>query len=164
MSLPALATLEELSERLGVALLDEHGEPRSPDGVRAQAALDDASALIRQEAGRNWVDEDHEALEGVPDVVAAICLAAASRAMRNPEGATQASVGDASISYHRAGGGAAVYLTDAEIRAVRKAAGRASASSVEVVSPWGAATPAAYMVAVEGGEPMLFGPLPGDLP
>jgi hypothetical protein len=153
--LPPLASPEDLEARLGVTLA-------GADLSRAAAALDDASALIRQEAGEDWVDEAQEELLGVPDVVTAICLAAASRAFRNPDGATQTSVGDASVSFSRVGGGAAVYLTEAEQRAVRKAAGRSSAGSVEIVSPWYADTPASYMVEVEGGEPMLFGPLPGD--
>ncbi|MGE0133756.1 MAG: hypothetical protein AB7L91_06315 [Dehalococcoidia bacterium] len=166
--LPPLAELEALSERLGVVLVDDHDEPTSPDGVRALAALRDASALVRQEAGEDYVD-DHEEIDwgnlstGAVDVLQSVTIAAAYRAYRNPDGATQASVGDSSVSYSRQGVEGAVFLTEAEKRTVRRAVGKSTAGTVELVWPWATSSVSAYMVDVDGSEPMLFGPLPGDL-
>lgn len=118
----ALASIEALEARLGHSL----------EGVelgRAQAALDDASALIRSEAGSDFDGE-------VPDVVASICLAVAYRAFRNPDGTTQTSIGDVSISFKREGVGGAVWLSQAERRAIRKAAGLASAQTVVLTTPY----------------------------
>jgi hypothetical protein len=99
--LPALASLEELAARLGVAVWEL-------DVARAQATLDDASALVRSEVSLNWVDSEGE-LGTVPDVAASICLASARRAYENPTGATQRTVGDVSVAHP-----APAYLTTEE--------------------------------------------------
>lgn len=71
MMLPALATVPDLEVRIG--------KPIPVDQVpRAQAALVDASSLVRAEAGLNWVDALGELFE-VPDIVHTITLAAAHR-------------------------------------------------------------------------------------
>ncbi|MCK9496597.1 MAG: hypothetical protein M0R75_14035 [Dehalococcoidia bacterium] len=127
--LPPLADLEALAARLGVSDLI------GLDAGRGQAALDDASALIRQEADATWVDDEGQ-LEDVPDAVASICLAVAYRAYRNPEGTVQASLGDASVTYARTGGGSAIYLTDYEIKALRRVAGRSAVLSVGYATPY----------------------------
>lgn len=123
-----LASLEQLSDRLGVAL-----DPETPDGIRAQAALEDASALVRGEAGADYVD-DHGELQTVPDVLVTITIAAAYRAFRNPDGKTQTSVGDVSISYSRQAGEAQLFLTLSERRAIRRAAGIGGLTSVSLSS------------------------------
>ena len=128
MPLPALADVSELEARLGTTL-------SGADLGRAMALLDDASALIRQEAGEDWVD-DHGDLEDVPAAVATICLAVAYRAFKNPDGVTQASLGDASVSYGRAGLGSSVYLNEHEVKAVRRAAGKSGALSVALATPY----------------------------
>lgn len=158
--LPPLVDLEALSERLGLVLTDEHDEPTSPDGVRALAALSDASALVRAEADQEWVDE-HGELDfgdlspGAVDVIQSTTIGVAYRAFRNPEGASQASVGDVSVSYGRDGGAGALFLTQAERRALRRAVGLSSASAVEIVSPWGQPAVASYYAPVAGGgDPM----------
>jgi len=73
VALPSLATVEELSARLpvGVDILDD---------TRAAAALEDASTLVRDEAGATWVDT-LGALIVVPDVVRMIVLEVAGRAL-----------------------------------------------------------------------------------
>lgn len=117
MSLPALASLEQLATRLGG--IDDSDEER------AQAALDDASALIRTEAGEDWVtDDDPPELDtdNLPDVIVTVCCAAARRAVTNPDGVTQESLDGYSTSYRN--DSADVYLTKAERRLVRGAAGR----------------------------------------
>jgi len=126
--LPPLASTSELETRLGVTL-------SGADLSRASAALADASALIRQEADEDWVDDEGD-LEDVPDIVSSVCLAVAYRAYRNPEGTVQASVGDVSVTYGRQGGGGAIYLTQAELRAVRKAAGKAAVTTLRYTTPY----------------------------
>lgn len=132
--LPALATLEALGLRLGLELTDEHGDPLAPDGLRALAALEDASALVRSIAGLDYVDT-HELLELViPDVITSITLAAAYRAFINPQGAVQSSVGDVSLTLSRGESAGSVFLTNAEIRAIRKASGAATIGSIDMVT------------------------------
>lgn len=152
--LPALASVDALSLRLGVTLAGAEWE-------RAAAVLDDASALIRSEAGRDWIDGEGQ-LADVPAVVEAVALAVAYRAFRNPEGLAQASLGDASVSYDRGDGHAAVYLTRDERRSVRRAAGTSAVGAIELASPW--AMPAdTYPVAVAGGgDPVPLGPFPWE--
>jgi hypothetical protein len=132
--LPPLASPAQLAVRLGYT----DGEfPTEAEADRAEACLVDASELIRDEAGKDWVDAGGE-LEDVPRRVESICLAAAKRAFENSEALTQRSIGDSAKSYDRSGreGGEAVYLTDAEAEAVRRAASKSSFTSVTMVSPW----------------------------
>lgn len=151
--LPPLATLEALSERLGIDL-----DVETPDGARAASALDDASALVRAESGREWLAENGD-LEGVPDIIQSVTLAVAYRAFRNPDGTTQTSIGDVSVSFTREGVAGAIFLTKAEARAVRKAAGRSSLTSIvlESAQPLSAADP--YYAPAQG-DPIPLGPLP----
>src|SRR4029077_18466475 len=86
------------------------------DEDRAQACLNDASALIRAEAsGEDWVDADG-ALEEVPDVIATVCFAAATRAFRTPDGVRQETIGNYSVAYVDTS--TAVFLTDGERRII----------------------------------------------
>lgn len=111
--LPAFASIDDLALRLpgGIAESDEE---------RAQAALDDASAKIRVEAATLWVDANGDLVEGIPDIVAVVCLAAAARALTNPEGVEQVSIGTYSESKSNAS--ADVYLTAQERSLIRRAA------------------------------------------
>lgn len=122
--LPALASLDQLDDRLP-------GGAGSVELARALAALDDASALVRAEARRNWtqVVDDVTVLD-LPtgddqwraDILVRVTLSAALRALTNPEGVTAEQVGTYQVSY----GGARstdVYLTAAEKVQVRRAAG-----------------------------------------
>ena len=71
--LPPLATIDQLAARLPADVpLD--------DQARAEAALTDASALVRDEAGATWVDSTG-ALTAVPDIVVVIVLEVAFRAL-----------------------------------------------------------------------------------
>lgn len=128
--LPPLASVEQLADRLGHT-------PEGAEADRAAALLIDASELIRDVAGEDWVDDANE-LEDVPRRVEKICLAVAYRAFVNPEALSQRSVGDSAKSFDRTRreGGEAVYLTEQEKRAVRKAAGGSTFTSVTMVSPW----------------------------
>ncbi len=136
MPLPPLASLEALGLRLGVSLLDAHDAPTVPDGVRALAALEDASALVRAEGAKSWVDAHDELLLNIPDVIVSITLAVAYRAFRNPDGTTQAAMGDVSVSFSREGIGGSIFLTRAEQRAVRRASGRNMFGSLIMETPF----------------------------
>jgi hypothetical protein len=107
---PAFATVEQLTARVVGGQVD--------DG-RAQAVLDDASARIRAEAVKSWVT-DGELDADTPDIVEVVCLQAALRAYQNPERLTQEGIG---TGYVQSNVSADVYLTKAELRLVRRAAG-----------------------------------------
>lgn len=130
MSLPPLATVAELEKRLG------QGTLAGADLVRAGAALDDISALVRLEAGVDWVAEDGVTITAPPAVVTVV-LKAAQRAFRNPDGFRGETIGP--YSYQYAEGAASAYLTEEEIRIIRAAAGKIPGSRVHTVR-----TPSAY--------------------
>ena len=123
-TLPAFAELADLEARLGRTF-----EEDSADETRAQAALDDASALIRIEAGVDW--DSIEAVDEIyRDAIVAITVAIARRVMENPEGAQSATVGDASISFGEISSD--VFLKATERRLILKAAGRSSLGYVDL--------------------------------
>lgn len=162
-TLPSLASLEQFQVRLGVtSLLDEYLEPTEPDGLRAQANLDDASALIRGEAKMVWVDEYGELVDDVPDIIVAITIAVASRAYKNPDGYSQATLGDASVSFSREGNAGLLYLTKSEKQAIRRASGQSGISSQPLEKEYELAPMSGNTEWVEvtnGGDPMPMGPL-----
>lgn len=73
MGLPPLVSPVELTRRLPSGELIE-------DTDRVAAAVEDASTLVRDEAGATWVD-DTGSLTAVPDVVRMITLEVARRAL-----------------------------------------------------------------------------------
>lgn len=107
--LPALADLYGLEDRFGRELA-------AGERARALAALDDASALVRQEGAQDWVDDG--GVPNPPGAVAAVVLAAALRTFRNPEGLSSETIDD--YTYRRAGVEPGVYLTDTEKAIVRR--------------------------------------------
>lgn len=115
----ALATVTDLEARLGRTF--ESGEL-----ARAVAVLEDATALVRDEVGYVvWTDPDSGVLlvPLVPGSVRAVVLRAAERAIRNPGGFSSESSGD--YTYQRTGTQQpGVFLTDGELRILRRATGR----------------------------------------
>lgn len=85
--------------------------------------LDQAADAIEAYAGREWTDDT------VPDPVVRVAAAMVERAVGNPTGVTQQSAGAFAVSY---GPEAAsrLYLTAAEKRVVRRAAGRSNVGVV----------------------------------
>lgn len=152
---PAFAEVEALAERLGIEL-----DPESADGLRAAAALADASALIRSEAGEDWLDEYGELLD-VPAIIESITLQVALRAYRNPDAYSQSTVGDVSVSYSRPGGMAGIYLTREERKAVRRAAGHAN-TSVPLDSTFLTARDPLWAPTEGGGDLLPIGPVPWE--
>lgn len=126
--LPALASLEDLEDR-GIDISD------IGTAVRAQAALNDASALIRVEAGADWVGTGNTLDFGdmdqrLADALVSVCCAVVQRVLNNPQGATSMSLGDASVTLTDAS--TDVYLTRNERRIIRRAAGLGAVGSVEL--------------------------------
>lgn len=78
-SLP-LAPLSALEARLGV----EEGSLEGVDKARAEAALEDASADVREEARRSFLDSENQ--PNPPEPIRRIVLAVAKRMYQNPDG------------------------------------------------------------------------------
>lgn len=112
--LPALASVSELEARLGL----DPDTLVGPDLGRARAALDDASALVRLEAGRTWVDTTTGALTTVPDAIVRVVLGAAQRNFSNPDAAIQETVGPFARRLNETDTG--VYLTRPELDIVHR--------------------------------------------
>lgn len=72
-------------------LADWLGETIVSDDKRAGWALRAASALVRQETGKSWLDDDGTLVDPLPDDVAVVTLACAARGYVNPRGVTDAS-------------------------------------------------------------------------
>jgi hypothetical protein len=96
---------------------------------RADEVLRQASNLVRRWGNPDWTVED------VPPRAADIALQVAYRTYTNPDGASQKSVGDLSVSFSRTGLQGAMYLTKDEKRDLRRLSG-ISAATVTLVSPW----------------------------
>ena len=126
MASPALASLDDLEARMGSV----------SDATRAQAAIDDASALIHDATGYAFVDDDGELVADVPAVVRAVCCKAARRSMENPLGlvSQSESISDYTQSLTFSPPSADVYLSAAERDTVRRAAGLGRLGSVKVVT------------------------------
>jgi Gp19/Gp15/Gp42-like protein len=110
-----LADVSALEVRLGRTL-------EGAEASRAVALLDDASALVRDVAGKDWIDPDTGVLLPVPGTVRATVLRMVDRAVRNPDGFSAESAGD--YSYQRTGVQPGIYLTDPEEKAIRRALGK----------------------------------------
>jgi Gp19/Gp15/Gp42-like protein len=110
-----LASVSDLEARLGRTFAGD-------ETTRALALLDDASALVRDVAGKTWINPDTGALQPVPGTIRWVVLRATERAVRNPDGFSSESAGD--YSYQRVGVEPGVYLTEGEERAIRRGVGK----------------------------------------
>jgi hypothetical protein len=116
--LPPLVIPEEIRTRI------ERPEPFSgPELDRVTAVCHDASALVRFESRRDWIDPDDPTQIKAPGIVLVIARRCAERAVRSPEGFSSESAGD--YSYRRSGvaeeGG--LFLTDREVNDLVRAGG-----------------------------------------
>ena len=121
----ALAEVSALELRLGL----EIGSLQGADLARAQASLEDASALVRAEAGKPWLDGDTVT---APAQVVTIVVKASLREFKNPDGFTSEQMGDYSYRTDATGG---AYLTEDERRIIRQAAGTTGQGLVTMVTP-----------------------------
>ena len=93
MTLPPLATVEELEQRLGRDI--PHGEATA----QASWLLGYSSALVRAYCRADWIDPDTGLLGPLPSGVAEVAVEIVYRAVTNPEGVTQDSAGSFSVSF-----------------------------------------------------------------
>lgn len=105
----SLATLEELEARIpgGIPTADE---------ARAQAALDDASVLIRAAAGTDWAGSTP------PAVAKMVCLSAARRSFINPDAVRSQQLDGYGVTFSSSSPD--VYLTKEERRLIRGSVGK----------------------------------------
>lgn len=117
--LPALAEIGDLELRLMREFVD-------PEDVRVEQVLNDASDLVRDESGKDWLDPDDptKLVSPLPRIVRLITLRVAERAVRNPEGFSSESAGDYSYQRNGAVGEGGLYLTAREIAQLRRAGGK----------------------------------------
>lgn len=149
-----LSPLVPLSELARRTVGDPTGiDPASPDGVRAAAALEDASWLARDAAGRTR-DGDWPTEADVPYPVRTVVLRAARRGWENPEATTSESVTASGVSSSREAEPNAVYLTEDERRdCARFAPGAGGGGGLISLG----------MTRGEGGSPATIR-VPGDRP
>jgi hypothetical protein len=126
--LVSLAIVADLENRLGVP----EGSLEGADLARAKAALDDASALVRAEAGRDWIDDEGNAV--APAAVVTVVLRASAREYQNPRGFSSELLGEYQYQTRQTSG---VYLTDDERRIVKVSSGWAGTGSIRTPSPYG---------------------------
>jgi hypothetical protein len=105
---PTLAGVTDLADWLGEGIVAE-----SPEGKRAVMCLRAASALVRKETGRTWL-EANDALAEVPDDVVMVTLYCASRVFDNRNAQTRGGLDDYSEGWKVDEAGA--YLTATEKR------------------------------------------------
>lgn len=106
MAEQTLATVAELADWIGEPIVDDSAEAK-----RAELCLRAASALVRSESGRTWLD-DAGLLGDVPDNVRMVTLYCASRVFDNREGQNRWNVDDAGGGWKVEEAGA--YLTASE--------------------------------------------------
>ncbi len=114
------ATVADVEARLRRTLAEDEVD-------QCQEFLGDASDLIRAASGRDWLNDDGDALEGTDAQLTAlgrVAAAATARVMRNPGGANQRTAGAFSESYAPQSVSTSVYLTKSERAVVAWAAGR----------------------------------------
>ncbi|EFC78731.1 hypothetical protein [Parafrankia sp. EUN1f] len=93
------------------------------------AALGDASALVRLEAGVDWIADDGVSVT-TPAAVVPVVVAMVQRKLMNPSGLTGETLGD--HSWQMANASPDLFLTRAELRTVRRAAGRSGIGSIQM--------------------------------
>ena len=111
-----IASLEELMRRMPGGVL------MSEDEDRATAALEDASALIRSVGGMAWDPTDSGT--SIPDIVVAICIAVAKRALIKPDTIASETIVTWTMTFR--GDDSAIFLTKDERRQINAAAGRSA--------------------------------------
>jgi hypothetical protein len=116
-ALQSLIELSDLEERLARTF-------EGPDVERAQSVLDEASALVRAESGKDWVSPDDPTKIVAPTIVRFITLRVAERAIRNPDGFSAETAGDYSYQRNGVAGEGSLYVTDRERKLLLRAAGK----------------------------------------
>jgi hypothetical protein len=143
--LPPLATLDQLKDRIDVY-----------DDTRAEAALEDASTLVRTFAGKTWVDEEGELEPDIPDAITLVTLSVAARKVTNPSGYSYEQIGQYARRIEGQSGGS-LYLTEDEKDMIREALGLDSVRTIQLVNPALRYRGEEGYVDVVGGSPFPVG-------
>lgn len=114
-----LITVAQLEARLAYSV----------DAAQATTLIDDASALIRDAAGTDFLDPDTGALV-VPAGVVPVVVRVVNRAIENPLGHDSETQGNYTWRNESRDGSAGVHLTSRDVRDVRRAVGKLAAGSV----------------------------------
>lgn len=117
-----LVAVDEVETRLGRALT-------GAEAARAEARIVDVSGEVYALAGEDAFHDSGGGLD-VPAVVVAVVCDAVIRLVENPRGLTGETIGDYNWQANNARGRALLYLTAAEARAVRRAAGLPSVGTI----------------------------------
>lgn len=104
-----LASVDDLADWLGETIVES-----SVEGRRATMCLRAASALVRKESGRTWLDETAGLLDPIPEDVKMVTLYCASRVFDNRNAQTRGGVDDYTEGWKVDEAGA--YLTASEKR------------------------------------------------
>lgn len=104
-----LAGVDELAEWIGEAIPAD-----SSDAKRAEKCLRIASALVRNESGRTWLDDSGALVDPVPDDAVMVTLYCAGRVYDNREAQTRGAIDDYDGAWKVDESGA--YLTTSEKR------------------------------------------------
>lgn len=128
MAFTSLLPVSALERRIGVI----EGSLSGVDLGRAQSALEDASALVRSESQKTWLNDEDEVI--APEDVLVVTLRAAMREYKNPDGFDSEQLGE--YSYRRSSA-TGVYLTPDEIKIIRRASfGNRQLTSIHTPSPF----------------------------
>lgn len=104
-----LASVDELADWIGESIPDNSAEER-----RAAMCLRAASALVRKESGRTWLDDTGALVDPLPEDVVMVTLYCASRVFDNRNAQTRGGVDDYTEGWKVDEAGA--YLTASEKR------------------------------------------------
>ena len=114
-------------------LADWIGEPidaESADGKRALMCLRLASALVRQESGRTWLEDDGQLVTPVPEQAVMVTVYCASRVFDNREAQIQGGLDDSQAGWKVEESGAYLTATEKRMLAGFRAAGRTGLGTV----------------------------------
>lgn len=105
----SLAGVDDLADWIGEAIPFD-----TPDYKRAEWCIRAASALVRAESGRTWLDADGSPIDPIPENAVMVTIYCAGRIYDNREAQTRGGVDDYTESWRVDESGA--YLTASEKR------------------------------------------------
>lgn len=147
MAAPAtLAGVDELAEWIGEPIPEGSAESR-----RALMCLRIASALVRRESGRTWLDDSNNLVSPVPEDAVMVTIYCASRVYDNREAQTRGGIDDSDGQWLVDESGA--YLTASEKRMLSGFRGSAHGGLGTVSTTRGEPAAVGGWVPVEDGPP-----------
>ena len=147
MSLPSLTDADAFAVRYGRSLSEDETE-------RIEALLGDASDMVRDIAGEDYVDDAGD-LEEVPPAIISVVCEAVRRAFDNPAGLQ----GETTGNYTWRGPtptGSGVHLTMGEKRIIRRAAGRLGVGVVTLEGYLTTVSDDQFLADAGGGDSIMY--------